>query len=115
MGLGQYAGGELVVESVPNDILYCEYLGEPLIIRELIELVACTAPLEFDGWKQVHWTLPFVGERFSLVRYLVQSSLLAMILKHLPTGMVHPIGLRTSGRGYGQALCTFHYSAKPFK
>jgi hypothetical protein len=24
-------------------------------------------PLEFDGWKERHWTLPFVGERYSLV------------------------------------------------
>jgi 2-polyprenyl-6-methoxyphenol hydroxylase-like FAD-dependent oxidoreductase len=24
-------------------------------------------PLEFDGWSQRHWTLPFVGERYSLV------------------------------------------------
>ena len=25
------------------------------------------APLEFDGWQQRHWTLPFAGERFSIV------------------------------------------------
>ena len=25
------------------------------------------APLEFNGWTQRHWTLPFEGERFSLV------------------------------------------------
>ena len=25
------------------------------------------APLEFDGWRERHWTLPFKGERFSLV------------------------------------------------
>lgn len=24
-------------------------------------------PLEFNGWTQRHWTLPFRGERFSLV------------------------------------------------
>mgnify|MGYP005853764285 CR=1 FL=1 len=24
-------------------------------------------PVEFNGWKQRHWTLPFEGERFSLV------------------------------------------------
>jgi hypothetical protein len=23
--------------------------------------------VEFDGWKERHWTLPFKGERFSLV------------------------------------------------
>lgn len=33
----------------------------------------CTAndirykPLEFDGWLDRHWTLPFVGERYTLV------------------------------------------------
>lgn len=25
------------------------------------------APHEFDGWRKRHWTLPFEGERFSLV------------------------------------------------
>lgn len=25
------------------------------------------APHEFDGWRSRHWTLPFEGERFSLV------------------------------------------------
>jgi hypothetical protein len=24
-------------------------------------------PVEFNGWKQRHWTMPFAGERFSLV------------------------------------------------
>ena len=24
-------------------------------------------PFEFNGWKERHWTLPFQGERFSLV------------------------------------------------
>ena len=24
-------------------------------------------PVEFNGWKQRHWTLPFEGERYSLV------------------------------------------------
>lgn len=47
VGLGDYAGGELVVEGEPRDIRY--------------------APLTFDGWRQRHWTLPFEGERFSLV------------------------------------------------
>ena len=35
-----------------------------------VAIAACCCrynPLEFDGWMQRHWTLPFVGERFSLV------------------------------------------------
>jgi hypothetical protein len=24
-------------------------------------------PLEFNGWRERHWTLPFKGERFSVV------------------------------------------------
>jgi hypothetical protein len=24
-------------------------------------------PIEFDGWTERHWTLPFVGERYSIV------------------------------------------------
>jgi hypothetical protein len=47
VGLGDYAGGELVAENIAHDIRY--------------------APLEFDGWNERHWTLPFVGERYSLV------------------------------------------------
>ena len=47
VGLGAYSGGELVVEGEPSDIRY--------------------RPLTFDGWRQRHWTLPFEGERFSLV------------------------------------------------
>eukprot|EP00929_Paragymnodinium_shiwhaense_P098014 TRINITY_DN59580_c0_g1_i3.p1 TRINITY_DN59580_c0_g1~~TRINITY_DN59580_c0_g1_i3.p1 ORF type:complete len:485 (-),score=76.88 TRINITY_DN59580_c0_g1_i3:154-1608(-) len=47
VGLGAYAGGELAVEGAIHDIRY--------------------KPLEFNGWKQRHWTLPFDGERFSLV------------------------------------------------
>ena len=47
VGLGDYSGGELVVEGEPSDIRY--------------------KPLQFDGWRQRHWTLPFEGERFSLV------------------------------------------------
>eukprot|EP01041_Mallomonas_annulata_P008441 gene8441-17406_t len=45
--LGDFQGGELVVEGVPVDIRYRH--------------------LEFDGWGQRHWTLPFSGERYSLV------------------------------------------------
>ena len=47
VGLGDYVGGELAVEGKAHDIRY--------------------RPLEFDGWKLRHWTLPFRGERFSLV------------------------------------------------
>eukprot|EP00934_Nitzschia_sp_Nitz4_P005397 Nitzschia sp. Nitz4//scaffold251_size28233//9144//11447//NITZ4_008133-RA/size28233-processed-gene-0.11-mRNA-1//-1//CDS//3329544241//5387//frame0 len=47
VGLGAYAGGELMVEGVKQDIRY--------------------NAIEFNGWKQRHWTLPFVGERYSLV------------------------------------------------
>merc|ERR1719428_1919403 len=47
VGLGSYVGGELVVEGEISDIRY--------------------RPLEFDGWNQRHWTLPFDGERFSVV------------------------------------------------
>lgn len=47
VGLGTYEGGELVVEGETQDIRYC--------------------PVEFNGWKQRHWTMPFKGERYSLV------------------------------------------------
>eukprot|EP00931_Biecheleriopsis_adriatica_P056578 TRINITY_DN33529_c0_g1_i1.p1 TRINITY_DN33529_c0_g1~~TRINITY_DN33529_c0_g1_i1.p1 ORF type:complete len:927 (+),score=197.65 TRINITY_DN33529_c0_g1_i1:118-2898(+) len=47
VGLGDYCGGELVVEGTPHDIRY--------------------KPLDFNGWTQRHWTQPFEGERFSLV------------------------------------------------
>lgn len=47
VGLGEYAGGSLAVEDAIVDIRY--------------------APHEFDGWRSRHWTLPFRGERFSLV------------------------------------------------
>ncbi len=47
VGLGDYHGGELVSENVAHDIRY--------------------KPLEFDGWNERHWTLPFAGERYSLV------------------------------------------------
>jgi hypothetical protein len=38
VGLGNYSGGELMVEGVKKDIRY--------------------NPTEFDGWKERHWTLP---------------------------------------------------------
>ena len=47
VALGDFVGGEIAVESVVHDIRY--------------------KPLEFDGWYSRHWTLPFVGERYSLV------------------------------------------------
>ena len=47
VGLGDYVGGELVVEGEAEDIRY--------------------RPLEFNGWTQRHWTRPFKGERYSLV------------------------------------------------
>ena len=47
VGLGTYVGGDLMVEGVKHDIRY--------------------KPLQFNGWTERHWTLPFRGERFSLV------------------------------------------------
>ncbi len=47
VGLGNYVGGELVVEGVKHNIRY--------------------RPVEFNGWTERHWTLPFHGERYSLV------------------------------------------------
>ncbi len=56
VGLGDYEGGELAVEGVEYDIRY--------------------KPLEFNGWKERHWTVPFRGERFTLVYFtpLVNSA-----------------------------------------
>ena len=53
VGLGKYEGGELCVEGVAHDIRY--------------------KPLSFDGWRERHWTLPFTGERFSLVWFTPQE------------------------------------------
>lgn len=47
VGLGDYAGGEIMVEGIAHDIQY--------------------NPLEFDGWSSRHWTNVYKGERFSLV------------------------------------------------
>lgn len=47
VGLGDYSGGDLVLEGEQKDIRY--------------------KAIEFNGWKQRHWTMPFKGERFSLV------------------------------------------------
>ena len=47
VSLGDHSGGNLLVEGKSYSIHY--------------------KPLKYDGWKQVHSTLPFSGERFSLV------------------------------------------------
>ena len=47
VALGNFVGGELMVEGRKADIRY--------------------SALEFNGWKQRHWTMPFRGERYSLV------------------------------------------------
>eukprot|EP00978_Attheya_sp_CCMP212_P039786 scaffold210454_cov45-Attheya_sp.AAC.1 len=47
IGLGDYNGGEIIVEGAPYPIRY--------------------QPLEFDGWRLRHWTNQYEGERFSLV------------------------------------------------
>ena len=47
VALGDFTGGELGVEYDVHDIRY--------------------RPIEFDGWRERHYTLPFVGERYSLV------------------------------------------------
>jgi hypothetical protein len=47
VGLGTYSGGELMVEGEKHDIRY--------------------KAIQFNGWKQRHWTMPFKGERYSLV------------------------------------------------
>jgi hypothetical protein len=47
VGLGNYSGGGLVVEEDEFDIRY--------------------RAVQFNGWTQRHWTLPFDGERYSLV------------------------------------------------
>ena len=49
VALGDFTGGELIVEGVVHPIRY--------------------EPLEFDGWQRKHWTAPFTGERYSLVWY----------------------------------------------
>lgn len=47
VSLGAFTGGELVSANKPYDIRY--------------------NPIEFNGWDELHYTLPFVGERYSLV------------------------------------------------
>lgn len=53
VGLGDYHGGELLVENNMIDIRY--------------------RPIEFDGWKLRHWTSRFQGERFSLVWFTPET------------------------------------------
>jgi hypothetical protein len=53
VGLGDYIGGALMVEGRPVDIRY--------------------KGLEFDGWREKHWTRAFRGERYSLVWYTPQG------------------------------------------
>ena len=47
VALGDFSGGELMIENEVKDIRY--------------------NAVEFDGWGQRHWGLPFEGERYSLV------------------------------------------------
>ena len=78
VALGAFTGGELVVEGDVSNIRY--------------------RPLEFDGWKQRHWTLPFVGERFSLVWFTPHGCVPGAPTRHctLRTGAAMPLlGLGT--------------------
>ena len=78
VALGAFTGGELVVEGDVSNIRY--------------------RPLEFDGWKQRHWTLPFGGERFSLVWFTPHGCAPSAPTRHriLRTGAAMPIlGLGT--------------------
>jgi tRNA U38,U39,U40 pseudouridine synthase TruA len=54
VGLGDYQGGELMVEGDVHDIRY--------------------SPLQFDGWNLRHWTKPFAGQRFSLVWFTPEET-----------------------------------------
>jgi hypothetical protein len=54
VGLGDYTGGDLLIEGESSNIRY--------------------NPIEFDGWKQRHWTAPFSGERYSLVWFTPELS-----------------------------------------
>lgn len=64
MGLGDYWGGELAVE--PLELLEGNQLGVHAHGHHQIHDIRYR-PLEFNGWKQRHWTLPFKGERYSIV------------------------------------------------
>jgi hypothetical protein len=47
VGLGDYTGGDLIIEDEPHCILY--------------------SPLIFNGSENTHWTAPFLGDRYSVV------------------------------------------------
>ena len=57
VGLGDYNGAETVVEAKTHNMRY--------------------KPLSFDGWKERHWTSPYIGERFSLVWFTPEMDILA--------------------------------------
>ena len=81
VGLGDYSGGDLVVERVEKNIRY--------------------APLEFDGWRERHWTLPFKGERFSLVWFTPLT-----VAAPVPKPPLPPFVLGACTRGSaGAAVC----------
>ncbi|GKY92224.1 hypothetical protein MPSEU_000193600 [Mayamaea pseudoterrestris] len=54
VALGDFVGGEIMVEGEPHDIRY--------------------KALEFDGWKLRHWTRAFTGQRFSLVWFTPEDA-----------------------------------------
>ena len=54
VGLGDYTGGDIVVENTSVDIRYSAH--------------------EFDGWRERHRTAKFQGERFSLVWFTPQAT-----------------------------------------
>lgn len=54
VGLGDFAGGQLSCDPLHGD-------GPPEVHDVRYN------PLLFHGWEQRHWTLPFTGERFSIV------------------------------------------------
>jgi len=47
IGLGDYTGGDLIIEGEPHCILY--------------------SPLIFNGHEKTHWTAPFTNDRFSII------------------------------------------------
>ncbi|EKX45962.1 hypothetical protein GUITHDRAFT_138455 [Guillardia theta CCMP2712] len=71
VALGDFEGGELMVEGRKRNIRYL--------------------PLEFDGWKELHWTRPFQGERFSLVWYT-------------PKGLEEAADALDKGRGWEEVI-----------
>ena len=47
IGLGDYTGGDFIIEDEAHCILY--------------------SPLIFNGAKNTHWTAPFTGDRYSII------------------------------------------------